>query len=152
MSLCCMSKNIVSLDHTMEEVVAAFRDADKELPMVKMDHSVWLYLVEVVDLHWTVRTFLLLGTAWKDAGKGYDAAGPDSLLWSITEMLQEFGQITSRFLASVSLPIKQEWCHQLPLQSAPRWLESTNEELAAIASKFSRKMGSCSLGPNVINK
>lgn len=37
MSLCCMSKIIVSLDHTMEEVVAAFRDADKELPMVKMD-------------------------------------------------------------------------------------------------------------------
>lgn len=46
----------------MEEVVAAFRDVDKELAMVKMDHSVWLYLVEVVDLHWTVRTFFL-GTA-----------------------------------------------------------------------------------------
>lgn len=57
-----MSKNIVSLDHTMEEVVAAFRDVDKELAMIKMDHSVWLYLVEVVDLHWTVRTFFL-GTA-----------------------------------------------------------------------------------------
>lgn len=70
-------------------------------------------LAEVVVLNWTVRTFLLLGTAWEDTGEGYDAAGPHSLLWSITEMLQEFGQIVSQFLASVSLPIKQEWCHQL---------------------------------------
>lgn len=76
-------------------------------------HSVWLYLAEVVDLHWTLRTFLLLGTAWEDVGKAYDAAGPHSLLWSITEMLQEFDLITSQFLASVSVPIKQEWCHQL---------------------------------------
>lgn len=57
------------------------------------------------------------------------------------------------FWASVSLPVKQERCHQLPLQSTPRWtLESTNEELAIITSKFRKKKGSCSLGPNIINK
>jgi len=57
------------------------------------------------------------------------------------------------FWAPVSLPVKQERCHQLPLQSAPRWrLESINEELATITSKFRKKKGSCSLGPNVINK
>lgn len=40
-----MSKNIDPLDHTMEKVVAAFRDVGRQLAMVKKDSSVQLYPV-----------------------------------------------------------------------------------------------------------
>lgn len=37
------SKSVIVLDHTMEKVVAAFRDVDRELAMVKIQ-SDWTWL------------------------------------------------------------------------------------------------------------
>ena len=65
-----MSKNIDPLDHTMEKVVAAFRDVGRELAMVKKDHSVQPYLVCSGRFTWDCQGFSPAGHSLRGHGEG----------------------------------------------------------------------------------
>lgn len=137
----------------MEKAVAAFSDVGRELAIVKMDHSVRVCLVCNGRFALECQGFSPAGHSLRGHREGIwcsRAVFPSSTYyWDVARVRPNHFSVSGISFSASKTGTR-------PSASSAKCskveVRNINEELAVITSKFRKKKGSCSLGPNVINK